>query len=72
MDPLSGGRASLIDVTLVMRNVSRTPLTILIMFELTNATSAVRICDSALDIDTFATSETHLMGVIRSGEGIYF
>jgi hypothetical protein len=47
-----------------MQNVSLTPPTILIMFELTNANSGVRVCDAALDADAFAASEMHSMGVV--------
>jgi hypothetical protein len=41
------------------------------MFQLTNVDSGARVCDAALDADTFATSDTHLIGAIGSGEGIY-
>jgi hypothetical protein len=64
MDSLSGERASLTDVMLVMRNVSVIPPIILIMFEFTNVTSGVRVCNAALDVDTLVASETHSMGVI--------
>jgi hypothetical protein len=32
----------------------------------------LRVCDLALDADTFANSDTYLICVIGSGEGIYF
>jgi hypothetical protein len=36
-----------------------------------NDRSVVRVCDVALDADTFAISNTHLIVVIGPGEYIY-
>jgi hypothetical protein len=57
---------------LVMRNVSLTSSTILIVLKLMNANSGIRVCDAPLDADTFANSDTHSIGVIGSSEGINF
>jgi hypothetical protein len=70
MDSLSGGGMRLNDVTLVIRNVSVTRHAILIIFESMNVSSGVRACGVALDADTFAASDTHLICVIGSGEGL--
>jgi hypothetical protein len=59
MDSLNGGRTSLNDV---MRNVSLRRSTVLIMFTLTSVQSGVRVCDVALDADTFATSDRDWIG----------
>jgi hypothetical protein len=69
---LSGGRASLNEVALVIRDVSLTPSAIVIILKLPNVTSGVRVCHVALDADAFAISDMHSIGVIRSGEGINF
>jgi hypothetical protein len=46
--------------------------TLLIRFKLTTINSRLRVCDVARDVDAFATSDTHSIGVIGSGGGIHF
>jgi hypothetical protein len=69
---LSGRRASSNDVALAIQNVALTPNVILVVLKLTNVSSGVRVCDVGLDANTFATSDTHLIDVSGSCEGIYF
>jgi hypothetical protein len=69
---LSGGRASLNEVGLDIRDVSLTPSRIVIILKLTNVNSGVRVCDVSLDADAFAISDMHSIGAIGSGDGIYF
>jgi hypothetical protein len=64
MNFLSGGRASLNDVALAIRHVALTPYIILMVLKLTNVSSRVSVCDVTLDADTFASSDTHSIGVI--------
>jgi hypothetical protein len=60
------------EVALAVRDVSLTPSRIVIILKLTNVNSGVRVCDVFLDADVFAISDMHSIGVIGSGEGIYF
>jgi hypothetical protein len=60
------------NVAFALPNVSLTPFALVIILKLTNLNSGAHVCDVTLDVDAFAISDTHSIGVIRSGEGIYF
>jgi hypothetical protein len=70
---LDGERVSMNDVTLVMRNLSLTPSTILIMLQLPSVSPEGGICDVAVYADTgAANTEQLLIRVIGSAERVYW
>jgi hypothetical protein len=69
---LNGGVVTLNNVALVMRNVSLTPYTILIVLKLTNVNPGARVCDVVVCADPYANGDAHSIRVIGSAECIYW